>query len=229
MKKLAILGVCIGLLTASFQGMNVHAAELNKEETVATWTAPEMDVNPIVVLDSYSMDTSSIVYGNDYNLHLVFQNESKLADATNILVSYGSPNQSVIPTYGEVSKFYIDEIKAGEVYEMDLPICIISSTSGYVQMQFDMEYTANQEVYDVKASNITFKVSSGSSRVVLEDVTEETEETVTSVPETTTGTNQVTVAPSSSNTGLDSSTIIMGIGVIVIILGLFGLIFGRKK
>lgn len=238
MKKISILGVCLGMFIASFWSMKAEATEPNTN-LIGTFdlneTKEDEDINPILILESYSINTDNIVYGNDYTLHLVFKNESKKSDVSNILVTYAASSTMpyVTPTYGNVNNFYIDEIAAESTYEMDLSICIISSKSGYVQIPFSFTYTANDQVHNTSNSYISFKISSGTGKPVtnLQDETEEYDQnTQESGPSAT---NQNTTGDTSSETnsssGFDSTTIIMGVAVIVAILALFGLIFGRKK
>lgn len=208
---------------------SVYATEENTK--VENSKNRNTDLNPLVILDSYTLDNSDVVYGENNMLHIKFKNVSQIEDATNILVSYTSENQIVVPVYGEANLIYIDKIPAGETDTVDLPICVLASTTGYVQMNFSMQYTANNTIRNSVTNMITFMVRVGNSfrQDSLLELNEPEEVIVETDSKIETGTQVIYQQDSQEEMGVDTTTILVGVMVTVVLLSLFGLVFGRSK
>lgn len=95
-----------------------------------------------LILERYELpDTYTI--GEDTTIKVVFRNTDKNHDITNILVTSSSTGNSVIPVEGRSNQIYIEAIKAQGEQEIEIPIVITNSESGYASMVFNMEYMSD--------------------------------------------------------------------------------------
>lgn len=146
MKKI-VLSLCIMILLmfAPGLGMSVHA-----------------EIKPEIVLNSYELN-EKMEYGEKTSIYVVFANESSLLLADNILVTYTSPNGTVIPAYGTSNQFFIKSIQPGAAVGVQIPIVILESESGYGDMKFQLEYSTEMDALYTSNSEIVFPLNESGS------------------------------------------------------------------
>lgn len=114
---------------------------------------------PRVILKKYTID--EVIPGKETTLHLTFANISDLADAKEILVTYGSANSTIFPVVGESNQFSVPTLEPGEETIIDLPVMIYQSSNGYAMAAFTMQYTMNGIYAKSNSSNIVFSFDAG--------------------------------------------------------------------
>lgn len=146
MKKIVLwLFTCIALALLPVCSLNVRA-----------------EVKPEIVINSYEI-SDKVEYGEKTSIYVVFVNESTSVVAENVLVTFSSPNESVIPAYGTSNQFYITSIQPSAAVGVDIPIVLLETASGYGSMKFQLEYTTVEDRLFDNTSQIVFPLNESGS------------------------------------------------------------------
>lgn len=231
-KLLTTLCMCVAAclcIVTPVEASSPKKTDVTNEEAKALLeqlSEEDVSINPFVVIESYEVENTNLQYGDETVLHLTLTNESKTTDIHELLISYASQNASIVPVYGQTNTVYVDQIEAGKSITLDIPIAILSSTSGYVQMEFQMQYTANMKVYSNNNNFIVFRISTADRDQIHLNDTDSIETETTVIGSTNDQANQT---ENTEQTQSETTTIVGIIGVIILLLALFGIVFGRKK
>ncbi len=114
---------------------------------------------PKLILTHYSID-KNIIPGEETNLHLEFTNMSKSYNISEILVTYYSENNTIMPIVGSTNQIYITTMGKEETVSVDIPIVIYDIANGYAQASFQMSYTVANTVQESNSSFIIFPLES---------------------------------------------------------------------
>ena len=125
--------------------------------TMGECEAAEIASKPQVGLDSYYLNNEKVVLGEDNSIHLEFCNQSRYP-VSDIMISFSSENNTVVPTYGESNQLYISKIGAKETVGVDFPINIVNHVNGYATMSFSIEYCVGTQVLSNNMSYIVIPI-----------------------------------------------------------------------
>ena len=106
-KKLAwtvatLLGVCTLL------GSDTEAAEMSSRNSA------------IVSVESYKVEEGSLNPGEEITIKLKIKNNSAVAPAQNVIITFDSNNYALVPVYGEGNQAYIDSIAPNDNVELSV-------------------------------------------------------------------------------------------------------------
>lgn len=110
---------------------------------------------PQVVVSEYSL-SEEFQYGEETTIKVSLKNMSKESKVNGVLVTYNSANNSVIPAKGTSNQVYIEQIGAGQLQMLEIPVVILESSDGYGSMNFSMEYMADGQNLLTNSSYIAF-------------------------------------------------------------------------
>lgn len=96
---------------------------------------------PKVVLDSYIIDSTHATYGEETTISLDFVNKSNDYSVSEVLITFTSGNNTVLPVQGISNQVYIESISPGGKETVTIPIVLEKSSTGYAHMSFTMQYT----------------------------------------------------------------------------------------
>lgn len=91
--------------------------------------AIDLENNPYIVLEKYSITKEKIVPGEPFVLDLTFKNYSMNATAKNVLVDVVNPD-GVAPAYGTISQAWIEELGPNEIKTIPFEYTTSANLSG---------------------------------------------------------------------------------------------------
>ena len=121
-----------------------------------------------LVLDSYEL-SDDYKMGEDTSIKVVFRNTDASYYIRNVLINCSSNGNTVIPVEGKSNQFFVESIRPNETYEVEIPIIITHSESGYASMNFSVEYMSDDTRWSA-SSYIVFPVKEDGSAIVLKSV-----------------------------------------------------------
>jgi len=99
---------------------------------------------PRVVLSGYTLE-ENYEAGTDSVLHLYFANMSASEDVAEVLVTYASSNDSIVPVIGSSNQFYITKIAAGKTVAVSVPVHLNQSKNAVYEADFAVQYSLEDE------------------------------------------------------------------------------------
>lgn len=123
------------------------------------------EIKPEIVINSYEIN-DKIEYGEKSSIYVVFVNESTSVTAENVLVTYYSDNNTVIPAVGTSNQFYITSIQPSAAVGVEIPVVFLESESGYGHIRFKLEYTTIEEKLFENSSDIVFPLTASGSLAI---------------------------------------------------------------
>lgn len=121
-----------------------------------------------IILDSYEV-ADNYKIGEDTSIKVVFRNTDASYFIRNLLINCSSNSNTVVPVEGKSNQLYVDAIRPNETVEVEIPIVITHSESGYASMIFNMEYMSDDTRWSA-SSYIVFPVKEDGSAVVIKNV-----------------------------------------------------------
>ena len=95
-----------------------------------------------LILESYEVEEGAQI-GESTTVKAVFKNVDASYNIRNILISYTSNGNTVIPVEGKSNQFYFETIRPNDTLTVDIPVVIARTEGGYASMIFSIEYISD--------------------------------------------------------------------------------------
>lgn len=125
---------------------------------------------PKIVVESVTTDGNKVFIGDEVPLHVTLKNMSNKVAVTEVLLTYSSEEDVIVPIEGQSNQVFVSEIKAGEEMAADFSVKVTETKDTFAKINFDIKYVIT--VFD-DLGRPSYSQQTNSSYAVLDIYSEE--------------------------------------------------------